>query len=200
MVGTFSNVRKSLSCYCFIDGADGKSYFCHRDYLKDKHDWKFVWNGNECSFKIRENPDADKKDIAVDIIPLPIVNQNIKKAEKARDEKQKRKERNIAIAIQHKENKDKWESHIKEHFCYTLMSKKRDTSNPYVMVQPVTVWKDKLSAEESLFFHKAEKGDINHYQFRKAVVYKVGGVYIVKELLNRNKVGSVLYQGNLKFN
>ena len=79
MVGTFCNVRKTLSCYCFIDGADGKSYFCHRDFLKDKRDWMYVWNGNECSFKIQENPEADKKDVAVEIVPLPVENPNIEK-------------------------------------------------------------------------------------------------------------------------
>lgn len=185
MVGTFSNVRKSLSCYCFIDGADGNSYFCHREQLKDKRDWKFVWNGNECSFKIKENPDADKKDIAVEIIPLPKVNPDSEKRERVHKEKNRKGKQ--------------WNKPVTENLYYVLTYKKLGTDNPYAIVTPATAWKDKTMAEENLFFHEAEKGDINSYRLKRALIYRDGSDYVVKEFLPRNKAGDTLYKGGIKW-
>ena len=185
MVGTFSNVRKSISCYCFIDGADGNSYFCHREQLKDKRDWKFVWNGNECSFKIKENPDADKKDIAVEIIPLPKVNPDSEKRERVHKEKNR--------------NGKQWNKSVTENFYHVLTYKKLGTDNPYGIVTPVMVWKDKTMAEENLFFHKAEKGDINSYLLKRVLIYRDGSDYVVKEVNSRNKAGNILYKGVIKW-
>ena len=205
MIGKFYKVKKVSSLYCFINGNDGNTYFCHISCLKDSHDWKYVWNGNECAFTPGDVKEDGKNFVASNVIPVHVLNPRRKEnklaeklAAERREEKNRKKEENIRRAQLRKESKDWWDQHVQDHLYYVVTVRIKGTKDPYVMAKPYRAWKNKLLAEENLCFRNAENGDVFSYHLRKCVVYRKGAGYVVKVVTgSRNKIGDVLYEGRL---
>lgn len=182
MVGKFRSVLKNKSQYCFIDGADGNTYFCHKSNMNTPQDWSYVWEGNECSFKIEKASGENKSDIAVEVIPLPVsVQKNKLKDSKA--------------------EKVTWRKYLSTNQFYVVTNKVRGSKNCFeVVLNPsgtVTLYKNKLLGEEKVYFYEAEKGDICHFRLQRCLAVKKGKSYVVKEIRFNNSLGPVLYHGDV---
>ena len=199
MVGKFIQVNKAKSKWCFITGADGNDYFFHAKCLKDPNDWQYVWNGNECAFQVCPSEDPNKRDSAIYVVPNPEVNPGVLKAqenEKRHQENVRRKKENIQKVENRQFRKAQWDSHCDDHRYWVVTGKKKNSNEPWGLVNPPTVYKNKSSAEEMLYFRKMEFPE-NTYLLRRCLVYRLGTMYQVKLLDKNNRAGKVIYTGGL---
>ena len=69
------NVRKYKNLFFFIKGNEGVEYFCHKNNLVNKNDWKYCYNKNTCEFDIDDT--ENKKHLsAINVKPRHKLNKS----------------------------------------------------------------------------------------------------------------------------
>lgn len=204
MNGTFRDVRKYISQYCFIDGDDGNTYFCHSESVVSKKDWKkYVWNGNRCSFSIEPPYDNGKLDRAINVEPIRMTNpqrvveREIKReAEKRKEIERQRKEENRQRYERRKQSKDEWTEYCSERTGYVMVVKRKGSDDKWQVVKPCTIYGDYDYAKSVLEKYKHTYKQ-NTYLMRRCMLNQIGLMCSVKLLSAKNKVGEEIYVGKV---
>ncbi len=190
MRGTFTKVAKWFNQYCFVNGNDGNTYFCHRNDFLKKQDWKYVYDGNSCDFDIVETPDKEHNR-AVNIIPVRIPDpRNAEKAERKNEEKRIAaekaiaKEKNTKEMQRKKETADKWRQHIDEHFHYTIGVRDEETK-VWSALRPVELFDNNKECRNAVKELNDSHPD-RHYRIMKVLAYNVEGKLVLKELKSKS--------------
>ena len=199
MNGTFRDVRKYKSLYCFIDGIDGNSYFCHINDLVRKKDWKYVYNGNQCSFSVI-NTDGDKTDRAIMIVPNKVINPNVA----IERENKRRGDINRAIHAENrirdekrKQSKDNWSEYCEERTGYVIMIRPKREDSKYSVIKPCVIYGD-LNHAKSILNKYKQSDTQNIYLLRRCMLNQIGSMCSVKLLSAKNKVGGEIYRGKFE--
>ena len=171
MVGKFK-AKKFKGTWCFIAGDDGKDYFFHISNLKDPRDFEYVIDGNECAFDA-VLCDGKPASLAHNVIPNPV--------------KRKENVRKSPIIVNKIPSGERY---------WVITFRTYGTSDPFIMLDPPTVYKQRSDAEEKFYFLQTEHVE-NTYHLRQCVVSRnATNKYVVTSLPYKSDQGGVVYAGN----
>ena len=196
MKGTFVNVRKYKSVWCFITGEDGVDYFCHRDEFVDPKSWKYAWNTNTCEFVPEKAPYEKDHPRAFKIEPTPLRDplrnerkyRHAKERADAQDRRDQRRRNHQETIAKNKARKDARLSEAEKHRVYTILIK---LISEWELYRKDLIFEDLEQAKQCMADVKAKYPGVN-FRLARAAKYDVYGDVVLRELDSKGRVGKVL--------